>query len=44
MIATVLQLLGLVGLTVAGTLEFGVPGLIAGVAVSALYVGAAADT
>jgi len=43
MIASLLQLLGLIGLPVAGYLEFGVPGALAGASVSAVYVGLAME-
>ena len=43
MIASLLQLAGLVGLPVAGILEFGVPGGIAGASVSLIYVGLAME-
>lgn len=43
MIATLLQIAGLVGLPVAGALASGVPGGIAGASVSLIYVGVAME-
>lgn len=43
MIATILQIAGLIGLPVAGALEFGVPGGIAGTSVSLIYIGLAME-
>lgn len=42
-VATILQVAGLVGLPVAGALEFGVPGGIAGTSVSLVYLGLAME-
>ena len=43
MYATLLQIVGLVGLTVAAALEFGATGVVAGLSVGAVYVGLAAE-
>lgn len=43
MFGTLLQILGLVGLTVAGILAAGVAGGVAGASVAVLYVGLAVD-
>lgn len=43
MIATILQIAGLIGLPVAGALEFGVSGGIAGASVSLIYLGLAME-
>lgn len=43
MYATFLQIVGLIGLTVAAVLEYGVNGGIAGMAVTAIYIGLAAE-
>ena len=43
MIATIMQMGGLVGLTVAGALEYGYTGGIAGASIALVYVGLAMD-
>ncbi len=43
MIATLLQLAGLTGLTIAGALEYGYTGAIAGGSIAVVYVGLAMD-
>ena len=44
MYASLLQLAGLLGLTAAAIIEFGVAGGLAGVSIGAIYLGLAADT
>jgi len=43
MLATIMQIAGLVGLTAAGALEYGLPGGIAGASISLVYVGLAME-
>lgn len=43
MIATLLQIVGLIGLPVAGVLEFGVAGGVGGASVSLIYLGLALE-
>jgi len=43
MIAALLQIAGLIGIPVAGALEFGLPGGIGGASVSLIYIGLAME-
>ena len=43
MMASLLQIFGLIGLAVAAFLEFGVAGAVAGASISAMYVGLAME-
>lgn len=44
MISTILQIVGLSGITLAGILEFGVAGGVAGASITAIYVGLAMES